>query len=96
MDEAQVISTGESSAAIEAAEGYTTVENGSPYECFPQQTAMQKIGMFAGPCIFGAIYLAVAIFLIVLFYRLVRATENIASKLEGGITVNKEESNNTI
>ena len=51
---------------------------------------MHKVGMLAMPCFFGAIYLAVAIFMIVLFYRLVRATEKIASRLEGGITIKKE------
>ncbi len=65
----------------------------SVFRSNPQCT---KIGMFAGPCILGAIYLAVIIFLIVLFYRLVRATEKIASKLEGGITVKKEELDNTL
>ena len=74
-----------------------TVEDGSPYTCeVPRQPMMQKVGMFAFPCIIGLIYLAVAIFVIVMLYRLVRATEKIASKLEGGITVKKEESDNTI
>ena len=74
-----------------------TVEDGSPYTCeVSRQPMMQKVGMFAFPCIIGLIYLAVAIFVIVMLYRLVRATEKIASKLEGGITVRKEEPDNTI
>jgi len=75
----------------------TTVEDGSPYPCeAPRQPIFKTVGMYAFPCIGGLIYLAVAIFVIVMLYRLVRATEKIASRLEGGITVKKEESDNTI
>jgi hypothetical protein len=63
-------------------EQVATVEDGSPYKSFPQESVMHRIGMFAGPFIFGAIYLAVVIFLIVLFYRLVRAVEGLANTTE--------------
>ena len=75
---AEDVSSGTADAATQCA----TVEDGSPYECFPQQSVMHRVGMFAGPCIFGAIYLAVIIFVIVMFYRLVRATEKIAGTTE--------------
>lgn len=68
-----------------------TVQDGSPYTCFPKQSPVQKIGMFAFPCLIGVIYLAIVVFMIVMFYRLVRATEKIASKLENGITIKKED-----
>ena len=59
-----------------------TVEDGSPYACFPQESAMHKVGMFALPCFIGLIYLAVVIFMIVMFYRLVRAVERVAGTTE--------------
>jgi len=42
------------------------------------------------------IYLAVIVFVLVMIYRLVRATEKIAAKLENGITVNKEDTDTNI
>ena len=97
MDEKEIISIEGSPAAIETSERHATVENGSPYACeAPRQPIFKTVGMYAFPCIIGLIYLAVAIFVIVMLYRLVRATEKIASRLEGGITVKKEESDNTI
>lgn len=68
----------------------TTVQDSSPSESFANEIAIQKFGAFAVPCIIGFLYVAFIIFLVVLFYRLVRATERIAAKLESGITVNKE------
>jgi len=98
MGEQEAVITEEvSSETADATAQCVTVENGSPHIFKPpRQPMMQKVGMFAVPCFMGLIYLVVVIFMIVMFYRLVRATEKIASKLEGGITVKKEESDNTI
>ena len=85
---------------IDLASQSITVEDGSPHVCkAPSQPMLHKMDMFAGPagpCFITLIYLAVVIFMIVLFYRLVRATEKIAAKLESGITVKKENTETTI
>ena len=78
MNEDTIIIEGPASTEMQP----MTVEDGSPYECFPQESLMGKVGMYAAPCIFGAIYLAIVIFLIVLFYRLVRAVEKVAGTTE--------------
>ena len=85
-EDTMVIENPETSQSEQAA----TCDEGS---VIYRQPITHKVGMLAAPCFFGVIYLAVAIFMIVLFYRLVRATEKIASKLEGGISVKKEDSN---
>ena len=88
MNEDAIITEGPASTEMQP----MTVEDGSPSIFKPQESVMHRAGMFAFPCFIGLIYLVVVIFMIVMFYRLVRATEKIASKLESGITVNKENS----
>ncbi|RKY06158.1 MAG: hypothetical protein DRP56_07910 [Planctomycetota bacterium] len=84
MGEQEAVITEEASSETAGATTQcVTVENGSPHIFKPpHQPMMQKVGMFAFPCIFGAIYLAVAIFMIVMLYRFVRAVERIADKVE--------------
>jgi hypothetical protein len=72
------------------------VEDGNPYMCKPYKSIGQKVGMFAVPCFLGLIYLTIVIFMIVMFYRLVKATEKIAAKLESGITVKNENTETSI
>jgi uncharacterized membrane protein len=56
-----------------------------PYESFAS-----KAGVVILPCIFLVIWLTVVIFLIVMFYRLVRAVEKIAAKIETGVLVKQQ------
>ena len=69
-----------------------TVEDGSPYAQRSQESTLHKIGTMGIPCFVIVIYFAVVVFLIVMFCRLVLATEKIATRLEKGISVKKENS----
>ena len=67
-----------------------TVENGSPYLAKPHESVFQKLSMIVFPCFIFAIYVFILVYFFVLFRRLVRASEKIAAKLEGGITLKQE------
>jgi uncharacterized membrane protein len=62
--------------------------------CRPYEGFVSKAGVVILPCIFLVIWLTVVIFLIVMFYRLVRAVEKIAAKIETGVPVKKQDSSN--
>jgi uncharacterized membrane protein len=65
----------------------TAITEGRPqYENFAA-----KAGMMIFPCIFIVIWLTVVIFILVMFYRLVRAVEKIAAKIETGIPVKQQD-----
>ena len=67
MNEDTIIVEGPANTEMQS----VTVEDGSPYTCdeVPRQPMMQKVGMFAFPCIIGLIYLAVAVFVIVMLQK---------------------------